>query len=81
MRLIQFIESARDQAEAIVLLHGLKSQVDYRGGRVLPAANGDPWRVQAFFDDSPDAEWLPDGCRHVTVLASMATQLGIEVMQ
>lgn len=51
--LIQFMEPTRDWAEAIVLLHGLSRQLDYRGGRVLPSVGGHPWTVQAFFEDMP----------------------------
>ncbi len=80
MSLIQFIETARDEAEALVLLHGLKAQVDYRGGRILPPVNQigkNEWRVQAFFDDSPDASWLPDGCRRVFIVPGHELRLGI----
>ena len=35
------------------------------------------WRVQVFFKDAPDAQWLPDGSRRVLVLESQRTAMGI----
>ncbi len=46
------------------MLEFLAAQIDYRGGRVLPAIGNIPWRVQAFFETS-EAGCLPDGCRRV----------------
>lgn len=77
---IQSTAEAKSEAEAKELLAGMVQQVDYRGGRVLPAVNGTPWRVQGFYETNGEAPagWLPDGLRHVLVPAGMRRTLGLE---
>lgn len=65
---IQYVDTAKDRPDAEAMLAWLSLQVDFLAGRVLPPGPGKPdWRVQAFFEDVPDAAWLPDGCRRVVL--------------
>lgn len=59
---IQYTDTAKNETEARESLSFLATQIDYRGGRVLPAIGDIPWRVQAFFEDAGETAWLPDGC-------------------
>ena len=58
---IQQVEQARDEAEALQMLKTAKIQMDFIAGRVLSPTNGHPWRVQVFYEDAPEAKWLPNG--------------------
>lgn len=79
MWMIQLMEAASDEADAGQMLAGLQQQVDFKGGRTLPArGDGTPWRVQAFFEDVSDASWLPDGLRRVIVLPQHYGMFGIQ---
>ena len=73
---IQYIDESKGQAEAEQALAACQVQVDYLGGRVLAPGPGKPnWRAQVFFEDAPDAQWLPDGCRRVLLPLSLARTL------
>lgn len=68
--MIQLVEDfGIDEASAAQALACLIEQDGFRGGRLLPVCPADPtWRVQAFFNDEPEADgWLPDGMRRVLV--------------
>jgi hypothetical protein len=79
VRAIQYTCLEATAAAAGEALGHLRGQGGYLGGRVLgpsPARAGH--LVQAIFE--PDGEpggWLPDGCRHVVVPASLARLLGM----
>lgn len=64
---IQYVDAVESESEADEMLSFLRTQVDYLGGRILPAIGDIPLRVQAFFDDASDCGPLPDGCRRVLV--------------
>ena len=69
---IEYTETARTEQEAEEILHGLRIQDGYRGGRILPPSSSKPgWRVQALFEDEPSAGPLGveimEGTRRVTV--------------
>jgi hypothetical protein len=64
---IQIIETARDEAEASVMLTALRLQVDHLASRILQPTYYEPLRIQAIMKTNgeyPDG-WLPDGCKHV----------------
>jgi hypothetical protein len=76
---IQYVDDARDEAEAHERLGFCTSLPDCLGGRVLPPSPSKPtWRLQAFFEDVPEAVWLPDGCRRVFILDSQRRLLGLK---
>ena len=53
-RVLEFVDTTRDQTEAREVLDGLKLQDGFVGGRILPPSPATPtWRVQAFFQDVP----------------------------
>jgi len=66
-RTIQYVDTTKTEADAERMFAFLRTQVDYRGGRILPPVPGRPdWKVQAFFEDvDVDEKLLPDGCRRV----------------
>lgn len=87
-QVIQYIDTARTEQEACNMLAWLATQVDYIGGRILePVTRGwwevgtgpesTTWGVQVFFQDAPEASWLPDGCRRVILLNSQRKQFGL----
>lgn len=80
MYYLQLMVDAKDEREANDMLASCRTQVDFRGGRVLPPAQQsgkNTWRLQAFFDDAPDAEWLPAGMRRVNIPAGLYRTLGL----
>jgi hypothetical protein len=81
MRAIQFIDESNDEATAEQAFTWLQTQVGYLGGRILsPSASKPKWRVQAFFEDEPAAEWLPDGCLRVLILDRQRRMLGVRAL-
>ncbi len=81
LRAYQLVDSFLTDRDAEESLAFLRTQVDFLGGRVLPATAVHPTpRVQAFFAadvGALESEWLPDGVRLVLVPASIARTLGI----
>jgi hypothetical protein len=71
----QSTEETDDRHEAHAKLDALKLQDGYIAGRVVDHLNTRKQRytVQAFFDDAPEATWLPDGMRRVYTPAWMLT--------
>jgi hypothetical protein len=67
---IQHMATARDEKEAHQILEGMKIQVDYLGGRIIPPSPQKPgWRVQTFSLTNDDfGRWLPEGSRHVKMM-------------
>lgn len=72
---IEVLESATGATQADEMLAGLRQQVGYLGGRVLPPSDSKPgWRVQAFMDnDGVTSGWLPDGCHYRLTPGSLLT--------
>ena len=76
---IQLMEEFGTIVDANDAFAALRLQDGFEGGRVLvPDPSNNSWRVQAFFQDEPEAAgWLPDGMRRVLVLASSRALLGL----
>lgn len=74
---LQHVEEAPSEEAAYEYLEGLALQDGYLGGRVLPKGSGKPWRAQAFFEDEPNADWLPEGTRRVLMPKGLARSLGV----
>lgn len=79
---LQFTDTFDNEEDAVQALEGLKIQDGYLGGRVMPPTPSKPgWRLQAFFQDEPEAAansaGLPDGMRRVLLLPGQKHQLGI----
>ena len=76
---IQLLDNFGPEGEAAAreALGALREQDGFLGGRVLAHSPAYPgWRVQAFFQDEPEAgDWLPDGMRRVFIPGGM---LGVE---
>lgn len=77
---IQYTDTTKTEQEAVEMFAFLMEQVDYIAGHIIePAGKGwwavtEPeqvWKVQVFFEDAPDATWLPDGCRRVILTDSL----------
>lgn len=68
---IQLVENfGQDEEAARLALSVLRGQDGFLDGRILaPSAVKPGWRVQAFFQDEPEAAgcWLPDGLRRVII--------------
>ncbi len=79
MWFIQLIEQFQSEADAKQAFEVLGDQDGFEGGRVLEPSPSKPgWRVQAFFQDEPEAAgWLPDGMRRVLVPGGVRARLGL----
>lgn len=65
---IECLTECRDEAEANLVLEGMRIQVGFMSGRLLPPSAVSPkWRVQAFMETAgvTREDWLPDGMRWV----------------
>jgi hypothetical protein len=81
MKALQQVVTAKDRAEAEMMLEGSRIQMGFLGGRVLPPSAAKPdWRVQIFFEDEPeisDSDIQMVGMRRVTILPSQRRTLGL----
>ena len=76
---IQMVEPFDNQKEAVEAEAVIRDQDGFLAARVLAPGVGKPdWRLQAFFEDEPEAEgWLPDGMRRVILPEGFQRGLGI----
>lgn len=59
---IEQVEETTTEQAAREMLQFASIQHGYINGRILAACSAKPtWRMQAFYEDSPDVQWLPDG--------------------
>jgi hypothetical protein len=77
---IQLIETCETLKEATVMLMALREQVGFKDGSVYydpSAARSKRFVCQTFFEDVPDATWLPHGMRRVIVPRGECRSLGL----
>ena len=59
---IEYIEEFNNEIEAIDALSFLSIQLDYLGGRIIPPIPNRPtFKLQAFFENTPNEGLLPIG--------------------
>lgn len=77
--MVQVTETYPNENDAREAFSAVADQDGYRGGRVMePNAVEPRWKVQAFFQDEPEAAgWLPDGMRRVMVPDSVRARVGV----
>ena len=79
MYYIQSVEYFDKKTDAEEVFDCLARQDGYKGGRILsPSVIRPAWMVQTFYEDNPEAKWLPDGCMRTFVPASIRKSLGIQ---
>jgi hypothetical protein len=75
---IQIMETAPNESTAREIFAGLREQIGYLGGRILPPSPAKPgWRVQVFIEDDGTAEALPRGMRRVIIPGGQRSAMGI----